>query len=104
MIRPNMHTDFRFHSQVTQIGSYFDPGGHVELYLLEGDRLALIDTGCADAPERFIAPVLKERGLNRPFGLCPAPSFLLAGLKQTALASYEPSLVSFYRNRTVLTG
>jgi len=57
-----MHSDFKFHPQVTQIGAYFGPSGHVELYLLEGDTLALIDTGCVDTPERFIAPVLKERG------------------------------------------
>src|ERR1019366_5357004 len=59
-----MHTDFRFHSQVTQIGSYFEPGGHVELYMLDVDYLALIDPGCVDSPERFIAPALRERGLN----------------------------------------
>ena len=59
-----MHTDFKFHPQVTQIGSYYEPRGHVEIYLLEGDGLTLIDTGCVDAPERFIAPALKERGLD----------------------------------------
>ena len=59
-----MHTDFTFHPQVTQIGSYYEPRGHVEIYLLEGDGLTLIDTGCVDAPERFIAPALKERGLD----------------------------------------
>ena len=57
-----MHTDFRFHPQVTQIGTYWGEKGHTELYLLEGDGLAVIDTGCVDAPERFIAPALKERG------------------------------------------
>jgi glyoxylase-like metal-dependent hydrolase (beta-lactamase superfamily II) len=59
-----MHTDFRFHVQVTQIGSYYASRGHVELYRLEGDHLALIDTGCVDAPERFIGPALKEQRLD----------------------------------------
>jgi glyoxylase-like metal-dependent hydrolase (beta-lactamase superfamily II) len=36
----------------------------VELYLLEGDNLTLIDTGCVDAPERFIVPALRERGFS----------------------------------------
>lgn len=57
-----MHSDFKFHPQVTQIGADYGPSSHVELYLLEGDTLALIDTGCIDTPERFIAPALKERG------------------------------------------
>jgi glyoxylase-like metal-dependent hydrolase (beta-lactamase superfamily II) len=35
----------------------------VELYLVEGDYLTLIDTGCADSPEHFIAPALEDRGL-----------------------------------------
>ena len=59
-----MHTDFKFHAQVTQIGAYYEPRGHVELYLLEGERLALIDNGCADSPEKFIAPALQQRGLE----------------------------------------
>ena len=57
-----MHTDFKFHPQVTQIGSYWGAQGHTELYLLEGDGPVLIDTGCVDAPERFIAPALRELG------------------------------------------
>src|SRR5437867_2423660 len=50
--RPEMtpHTDLKFHRQLTQIGCYWGNGGHTELYLLEGDRLALIDTGVADTP------------------------------------------------------
>jgi glyoxylase-like metal-dependent hydrolase (beta-lactamase superfamily II) len=59
-----VHTDFKFHPQVTQIGSYYEPRGHVEIYLVEGDGLTLIDTGCAGAPEQFIAPALQERGLD----------------------------------------
>src|SRR5439155_928330 len=39
------HTDVKFHRQLTQIGCDWGNGGHTELYLLEGDRLALIDLG-----------------------------------------------------------
>ncbi|MHB1006605.1 MAG: MBL fold metallo-hydrolase [Chloroflexota bacterium] len=59
-----IHTDFKFHPQVTQIGCYWGKGGHTELYLLEGERLVIIDTGALDTPERFIAPALKSVGLG----------------------------------------
>ncbi len=58
----SIHTDFKFHPQVTQIGCYWGGGGHSELYLLEGDRLAIIDTGCVDTPKEFIAPALETMG------------------------------------------
>src|SRR5437773_1719809 len=48
------HTDFKFHRRMTQIGCYWGAGGHTELYLLEGDRLALIDTGVADTPGLYV--------------------------------------------------
>ncbi|MDA8218883.1 MAG: MBL fold metallo-hydrolase [Dehalococcoidales bacterium] len=54
-----MHTEFKFHPQVTQIGAYWGEGGHTELYLFEGDQLAIMDTGCSDTPERYIAPALE---------------------------------------------
>jgi len=54
------HNEFRFHSQVVQIGCYWGEGGlgHTDLYLLEGDSLAMIDTGVADTPAKYIAPAL----------------------------------------------
>jgi glyoxylase-like metal-dependent hydrolase (beta-lactamase superfamily II) len=57
-----MHTDFKFHPQVTQIGCYWGQGGHTELYLIEGEQLVLIDTGCANCPAEYIAPALAEMG------------------------------------------
>jgi glyoxylase-like metal-dependent hydrolase (beta-lactamase superfamily II) len=56
------HTDFKFHRQLTQIGCYWGNGGHTELYLLEGDRLALIDTGVADTPAAYVEPALNAIG------------------------------------------
>ena len=59
MIQP--HNEFRFHSQVVQIGCYWE-GGHTDLYLLEGDTLAIIDTGVADTPSKYVAPALESYG------------------------------------------
>jgi glyoxylase-like metal-dependent hydrolase (beta-lactamase superfamily II) len=60
------HNEFRFHPQVVQIGCYWGEGGlgHTDLYLLEGDSLAIIDTGVADSPTKYIAPALKPYGLT----------------------------------------
>lgn len=41
----------------------FDKTGTVFLYLLMGDRLALIDTGAADSPAAVLRPALAEVGL-----------------------------------------
>ena len=57
-----MHTDFKFHPQVTQIGCYWGQGGHTELYLIEGEELVLIDTGCTNCPAEYVAPALAEMG------------------------------------------
>ena len=57
-----VHTDFKFHASVAQIGVYWEGGGHTELYLLEGERLVLIDTGCKDSPTEYIAPALQAVG------------------------------------------
>jgi glyoxylase-like metal-dependent hydrolase (beta-lactamase superfamily II) len=58
------HNEFWFHPQALQIGCYWGEGGlgHTDLYLLEGDSLALIDTGVADSPAKYIAPALKAYG------------------------------------------
>jgi glyoxylase-like metal-dependent hydrolase (beta-lactamase superfamily II) len=56
------HNEFRFHPQVIQIGCYWGEGGHTELYLLEGDTLAIIDTGVADTPFRYIVQALEPYG------------------------------------------
>lgn len=57
-----IHTDFKFHRQITQIGCYWGGGGHTELYLLEGDRLALMDTGVAETPAAYVEPALNAVG------------------------------------------
>lgn len=56
------HNHFRFHSQIVQIGCHWGEGGHTELYLLEGDTLALVDTGVADTPSRYVVPALAACG------------------------------------------
>lgn len=56
------HTDFKFHPQVTQIGCDWGGGVQTELYLLEGDRLAIIDTGCMNTPREWVAPALEAEG------------------------------------------
>jgi hydroxyacylglutathione hydrolase len=56
------HNTFRIHPQIVQIGCYWGSGGHTELYLLEGDRLALVDTGVNDTPATWIAPALESYG------------------------------------------
>jgi glyoxylase-like metal-dependent hydrolase (beta-lactamase superfamily II) len=56
------HNEFRFHPQVVQIGCYWGEGGHTELYLLEGDVLALIDTGVDGTPTQYVAPALEAHG------------------------------------------
>ena len=61
-----VHTDFKFHPQVTQIGVYWGAEGHTELYLLEGERLAIIDTGVLDSPKGYIEPALA--GMGRSLG------------------------------------
>ncbi len=59
---PLNHTDFKFHPQITQIGCYWGGAGHTELYLLEGERLAIVDTCTAPDPARYIAPALQSIG------------------------------------------
>ena len=47
-----------------QIRTPFDRTGTVFLYLLKGDRIALIDSGASDSPETVLEPALKEIGLS----------------------------------------
>ncbi len=48
--------------RVTQVGCYWVGGGHTELYLIETDRLIMIDSGVIESPEEYIAPALEQRG------------------------------------------
>lgn len=52
----------RLHSQVLQIGTDWGDGGHTKLYLLEGEKKAIVDTGVHTSPERDIAPYLAHYG------------------------------------------
>ncbi len=56
------HNEFRFHPRVVQIGCYWGNGGHTELYLLEGDTVAIVDTGVNDTPSSYIGPALEAIG------------------------------------------
>jgi hypothetical protein len=58
------HNEFRIHPQVVQIGCYWGDGGHTELYLLQGDTLAIVDSGVNDTPTKYIAPALEIYGLT----------------------------------------
>jgi glyoxylase-like metal-dependent hydrolase (beta-lactamase superfamily II) len=58
------HNEFRLHPQVVQIGCYWGEGGHTELYLLQGDTLAIVDTGVYDTPTEYLAPALETYGLT----------------------------------------
>jgi glyoxylase-like metal-dependent hydrolase (beta-lactamase superfamily II) len=58
------HNEFRFHPQVVQIGCYWGEGGHTELYLLQGDTVAIVDTGVHDSPSTYLAPALATYGLT----------------------------------------
>ena len=58
------HNEFRIHPQVVQIGCYWGDGGHTELYLLQGDTLAIVDSGVNDTPTKYIAPALETYGLT----------------------------------------
>lgn len=56
------HNEFRFHPHVVQIGCYWGEGAHTELYLLEGETLAIVDTGVHETPTRYLAPALESCG------------------------------------------
>ncbi|MFH1486255.1 MAG: MBL fold metallo-hydrolase [Chloroflexota bacterium] len=52
----------RLHTQVLQIGTDWGDAGHTKLYLLEGEKKAIVDTGVATSPARDIAPYLAYYG------------------------------------------
>ena len=51
-------------ARVYRIRTPFDKTGTVFLYVLKGDRVALIDTGASDSPETVLVPALAEIGLG----------------------------------------
>jgi glyoxylase-like metal-dependent hydrolase (beta-lactamase superfamily II) len=54
----------RIHKGIYQIRAPFDKTGTVFLYLLKGDRVALIDTGVSDSPRAVLQPALAEIGMS----------------------------------------
>lgn len=55
----------RLHRRIVQIGADWGQGGHTKLYLVEGERKALIDTGMLTTPQADITPYLAYFG-HRP--------------------------------------
>lgn len=54
----------QIHPGLYRITTPFDTTGTVFLYLLKGDRLALIDTGASDSPATVLQPALAAVGLR----------------------------------------
>lgn len=54
----------RIHRAIYRITTPYDKTGTVFLYLLKGDRVALVDTGAADSPREVLEPALAEIGLD----------------------------------------
>jgi len=54
----------QIHPAVYRITTPFDRTGTVFLYLLKGDRIALLDTGAADSPATVLRPALAQLGLS----------------------------------------
>ncbi len=53
----------RISNNIIQIDAYFYDI-HVALYLIKGERVAIIDTGNSDTPQNYIAPAIRQHGLN----------------------------------------
>lgn len=53
----------KIHPRITQISSLFN-GARVELYLIRGERNAIIDTGVSISPQKDIVPALRDLGLT----------------------------------------
>jgi glyoxylase-like metal-dependent hydrolase (beta-lactamase superfamily II) len=53
----------QIHRAIYRITTPFGKTGTVFLYLVKGDRLALIDTGASDSPRGVLEPALREIGL-----------------------------------------
>lgn len=52
------------HPMIFRLSVPFPGGGAVQVYLIRGARLALIDTGIASSPTRYIAPAMDQLGLE----------------------------------------
>lgn len=54
----------QIHKAIHRISASFGEGGVVFIYVLRGDRLALVDTGAANCPHQFIEPAMAEIGMR----------------------------------------
>jgi len=54
----------QIHRAIYRVTTPFDRTGTVFLYLVKGERLALIDTGAADSPRTVLQPALAKIGLS----------------------------------------
>jgi glyoxylase-like metal-dependent hydrolase (beta-lactamase superfamily II) len=52
------------HDRIHRIETPFAGGGTVFLYLIQGDALALVDTGTTQSPSEVLEPALAELGLS----------------------------------------
>jgi len=54
----------RVHERIYRLAAPFEGGGLTNMYLVRGSKTALIDTAVLGAPTEFLAPAMKEIGLN----------------------------------------
>ena len=54
----------QIHPEIYRIQAPFGQGSTVYLYLVRGERLALVDTGVVDTPRQILEPALAEIGLK----------------------------------------
>jgi glyoxylase-like metal-dependent hydrolase (beta-lactamase superfamily II) len=54
----------RVHDRIYRLAAPFEGGGLTNMYLVRGSKTALIDTAVLGAPTEFLAPAMKEIGLN----------------------------------------
>jgi glyoxylase-like metal-dependent hydrolase (beta-lactamase superfamily II) len=54
----------RVHDRVYRLPCPFEGGGLVNLYLVRGEKTAIVDTGVLGTPTNFLAPALEPMGLS----------------------------------------
>jgi hydroxyacylglutathione hydrolase len=54
----------RVHERIYRLAAPFEGGGLTNMYLVRGSKTALIDTAVLGAPTEFLAPAMKEIGLD----------------------------------------
>ncbi len=54
----------RVHDRVYRLPTPFEGGGLVNLYLVRGDKTALVDSGVLGTPTTYLAPALESLGLG----------------------------------------